>query len=95
MVIKSLGLIGEAHGDLGLIQDDYTQDNYACHWIQVYDVNLVMVFQLNEVGDFYYPDKDYDEVPDGVLMVFDGVLMVFTNNIIKENLMSGQQMFKQ
>lgn len=45
-----------------------------------------MVFQDD---DFYDPDGDYD-LDDGVVL-----LMVFTNNIIKENLMSGQQMFKR
>lgn len=45
-----------------------------------------MVFQDD---DFYDPDGDYD-LDDGVVL-----LMLFTNNIIKENLMSGQQMFKR
>lgn len=53
---------------------------------EVYVANLVMVFQDD---DFYDPDGDYD-LDDGVVL-----LMVFTNNIIKENLMSGQQMFKR
>lgn len=53
---------------------------------EVYVANLVMVFQDD---DFYDPDGDYD-LDDGVVL-----LMLFTNNIIKENLMSGQQMFKR
>ena len=45
-----------------------------------------MVFQ----DDYFYDPGGDDDLDVGVVM-----LMVFTNNIIKENLMNGQQMFKQ
>ena len=53
---------------------------------EVYVVNVVMVFQ----DDYFYDPGGDDDLDVGVVM-----LMVFTNNIIKENLMNGQQMFKQ
>lgn len=48
-----------------------------------------MVFQVDDVVDFYDLDDDDDLGDDAVL------LMVFTNNITRENLMSEQQMLKR
>lgn len=53
----------------------------------MYEFYVSIISQDYDVDDFYDPDDDD-------LDVSDVELMVFVNNIIKENLMSGQQMFR-
>jgi hypothetical protein len=54
----------------------------------VCEVYVLIIFQDYDVNDSYDPDDD-DDLDVGFVQ-----LMVFVNNIIKENLMSGQQMFR-
>jgi hypothetical protein len=54
----------------------------------VYEVYVLIIFQDYGVDDFYDPNDN-----DDLNFSFEQ-LTVFINNIIKENLMSGQQNFK-